>query len=266
MMLAAACASIEPKAYYPSRKFKDAEEFVEGLRLGHTEEGSFILRILSAVPPFLQTSLFDDEDDDATPFERNVATTLMGALYAVEDAATSASIDGNVEPLRQIINMGASANLFDAVRGLALCARDDDFEISVAWSKNRPAPTVTPTRVKFSRSIAPVLNEAATIFKKLYGKREEFELVGVVIRIEREHDEDGSPKEGVVTVLGSVDNRTSRVRMKLRGDDFTRAIQAFEQHEVVRVFGDLHRKRNLYTLKSPRAFAPVPDELILLAE
>jgi|OM-RGC.v1.037370009 hypothetical protein len=54
--------------------------------------------------------------------------------------------------------------------------------------------------------------------------------------------------------------------MKLRGDDFTRAIQAFEQHEVVRVFGDLHRKRNLYTLKSPRAFAPVPDELILLAE
>lgn len=271
MMLAAACSSIDPKAYYPSRKFKDAEEYVGGLKLGHTEPGSFVLRILSPVPPSLQGSLAADDVDDVLPFSRGVMTTLMNAVAATQEAAWSASLDGDIRPLRQMIPYGASANLFDALQGLSLCGRDEDFELEVTWAKNRETPTDTPTHITFSRGLAPILQEASTIFKRRYGTREEYELEGVVIRIEREHQDTGSSeevsnsrvsKEGIVTILGSVGNRTSRVRMVLRDDDYARAITAFEQHEVVRVFGDLHRRRNAYTLESPRAFSTIPNDVL----
>ncbi len=260
MMLAVACSSITPRAYYPSRKFKEAEEYVEGLRLAHTEEGSFVMRILSSVPPSLQVSRLEDEDEDA-PFARTVTTTLLRALEAVTSAAKAADLNGDIEPLRQAIPSGASANLFDALRGLAQSARDGGFEIGIDWSHNRPKPSNLPPRVRVPGDLAPVFEEASSIFKNRYSKKEEFELRGVVIRLsDHAIDEDERPREGEITVLGSVEGSTNRVRMNLKGEDFSRAIEAFEQRQMVRVFGDLHRKRNLYTLESPRAFGPAPEE------
>jgi hypothetical protein len=52
-MLAAACAAVNPRVYYPSRKPAQAIDYIRRARLGQTEPGSFIVTILSPVPPSL---------------------------------------------------------------------------------------------------------------------------------------------------------------------------------------------------------------------
>ena len=53
LMLAVACAAVTPRASYPSRKPGQAIDYIRKARLGQTEPGSFIVTILSPVPPSL---------------------------------------------------------------------------------------------------------------------------------------------------------------------------------------------------------------------
>lgn len=76
------------------------------------------------------------------------------------------------------------------------------------------------------------------------------EIEGVVIRIERVHQDAGPREEvsgvrtskgGIVTISGGVGDRPSQVRMVLCGDDYARAIAAFGTNEVLRVFVEVDR-------------------------
>jgi len=53
MVLAAACAAVNPRVYYPSRKSAQAMDYIRRARLGQTEPGSFVITIISPVPPSL---------------------------------------------------------------------------------------------------------------------------------------------------------------------------------------------------------------------
>jgi hypothetical protein len=87
MMLAGACAAVQPKAYYARRRPEEASRFVRGLRLGQTERGSYVLTVHSPVSPSLQTPLFGDPEP---PFERRAVTQLARSLVALRRATDSA--------------------------------------------------------------------------------------------------------------------------------------------------------------------------------
>lgn len=140
MMLAAACAAVEPREYYHARKFEQATDYVRPLRLGQTEPGSFVFTILSRVPPALnahQSSLVDDEADPEAPFERQVTYTLASGLSAAHRAAQRATASGDIEPFVQAVQAGVSANLCDALLGLAGTDASSPFEILLTCSPVR---------------------------------------------------------------------------------------------------------------------------------
>lgn len=56
MLLAAACAAIDKRAFFAKRKPQQAMEYLAHVRMGQTEQGSFVLTILSAVSPELRPS------------------------------------------------------------------------------------------------------------------------------------------------------------------------------------------------------------------
>ena len=56
MLLAAACAAIDKRAFFAKRKPQQAIEYLGHVRMGQTEQGSFVLTILSAVSPELRPS------------------------------------------------------------------------------------------------------------------------------------------------------------------------------------------------------------------
>ncbi len=66
---------------------KEASDYMQRVRLGQTEHGSFVVTLLAPVPPLLQIPLdpawtpLDDE-----PFDRRVTRRLMDALDACRAA------------------------------------------------------------------------------------------------------------------------------------------------------------------------------------
>ena len=88
---AAAQAAIKPKRVFRGQSPAEAREYLDSLRLGQTEVGSYVLTILSPVPPALkiEPDLFGDVGPD--PFARKVTRTMALALQATKSAAAQAA-------------------------------------------------------------------------------------------------------------------------------------------------------------------------------
>lgn len=252
MMLAAACAAIEPRPHYPSRKPDRAMEYLASLEMGQTERGSYVLSILSPVPPALQGSLFPDAEE---PFERRVTRTLAEAATAARDAAEESAATGQLEPFQRAVQRGVSANLCDALSGLHQAGGGDRLDLGVSWASARRADVSVPAVIHFTRDAANVLREASRIFKET-GAETDFELLGYVIGLKREE----GAETGTVTVSGLVDGSLRKVRMELSGAAYERAIEAHKCQQLVRCEGELARESRVFILREPYSFTIAVEE------
>jgi len=171
LMMAAACAAVQPRAVYSSRRFAQAGEYASRLRLAQTEPEGFTLVIRSAVPPHLRVesemqTLSPQEPHLDQPFERRVALTLAGALAAAREAVAQAGATGDLSPFTQAIGSGVSADLCEALAALSLDGAAFDVSIAISWSPTRAVPANTPDRFQFVSGAMPLLREAARLLAK----------------------------------------------------------------------------------------------------
>jgi hypothetical protein len=257
MMLAAACAAAELRAYYPSKKPIQAMKYLQKTRLGQTEQGSFVLTIISRVVPSLAGSdgqLFELEE----PFERKVTLTLANALAAVRAAAENAASTGTLDSFIASVRKGVSANLCDALVGMA-GGRDSrrDLAIDFTWSRSRPLTTdsTTPAKTLLSADALPMIEEASRYFKGT-SPREEFELRGFVVKLERTEN----APTGRVTVLTFFDDKPRKVTAELPEADYHKAVTAHDRQQTVVCFGTLVRDGRSFRLRDPHDFSVTFDD------
>ena len=255
LLLAAACAAVQPRPLYPARKPAQATEYLSRVRLGQTERGSYVLAVRSAVTPRLQsmrdmqTSLFlATADESEEPFERRVTLTLARALVAAQQAATRANQTGSLEPFVQAVPLGVSANFCDALANLRLNEASQDISFGLTWSPTRPVPEQTPRRIALSSDYFPILREAARQFRDS-APLEDFELIGSVVKLEH-----GGDAGGLITVLGLVDSSMRRVQVSLLHKEHQMAIEAYKQEAFVTCEGELVKQGRAYVLQNPRNF------------
>jgi hypothetical protein len=233
MLLAAACAARTPQPFYRAGANKEAIDYMRRVKLGQTEHGSFVVTLLSPVPPLLQPQLdpswtcFDDE-----PMERMVTRRLMNALEA-SLTATERALSGDGTAFEKAVAAGVSANLCEAVAGLI--EQSDNLDISVTWARTRPTPQAR-RNVVFSRSGAEIMKEAARTFR-LRQPRENVTLFGTVHKLKRDQDE----AEGVVTLKAMVDDKPQSVSASLDPAAYSITVQAHEAKRPVIMSGDLKR-------------------------
>lgn len=247
MLLAAACAAVEPRRAYPTRKPGKAAEFIQRVRLAAPERGSFIVTALTPVPPRLQPSPGGQEHlDVAEPFEREVSVTLTGALAALRQAAETGSFDAFEGAVRH----GVSANLCSAVAEMdAAAAGTEGVEVSLSWARTRPLASTVSGRVLVPSSAMPVIREAARMFKETTPV-EEFELTGAVIGLVRQE----GTRSGTVTVLGFVDGTPRKVMIQLGPEEYEIAITAHKERLPIRCSGVLRRTATTFQVEAPHGF------------
>ena len=155
LMLAAACAAREPRRLYHPRKIAEVRDYLEGVRLGQTERGSYVLTVRSPVGPALraqpQGSFLDDE-----PFPRAVTLKLSQALQSATTAIRIAVENDQFEAFEAAVEHGVNANLCDAVAQLAV--NGGGLDVRISWARVRPAPPNAVRQFRFSRDMARVLN------------------------------------------------------------------------------------------------------------
>ncbi len=243
MLLAAACSVQNPQRVYRAGANKEANTYLEQVRLGQTEQGSFVVTLLSpVVPPVIQHALIDEVALDDDPFERQITKRLASALAATREAAER-TVGGEADAFARAVELGVSANLCEALVEVI-----DPFpflNVSVTWARTRPV-SVARNVVRFSGSDVPVLREAARSFRDRE-PRPDVDIFGIVRTLARDEAE----VDGTVTLLAFIEGRNQSVKTVLRQSDYERAILAHKEKAPVIIKGDLERIGQRWHLLNP---------------
>ncbi len=119
MLLSAACSLRDPRPVYRAGANREAADLLKRVRLGQTDQGSFVVTLLmpALLPPM--PALFPDPDDRNAPIERRMTRRLVEALGAIREAVerTAAGEEG---AFRGSVASGVSANLCEALGACAV--------------------------------------------------------------------------------------------------------------------------------------------------
>lgn len=244
LVLAAACATVQPKTFWARRRPPKAVEFMKGIRLGQTERGSYVVTIQSPVSPALRTEIQPEQ-----PFERRVIETLSQSLSALQTAARQANSTGDMKPFQESVDLGISANLCDSVVRLFEAGLSADLDVTFSWSRNRPSQNGPVSSISLSSEFKPVIEEASRLFKQS-APEDDFELIGFVERLDR----DMGAETGQVFVNTLMDERPRRVAIELSDPAYQVALTAHGDTRPVSCTGELVKTGRSYELRNPRDF------------
>lgn len=253
-LLAAACSASSPRRAFRAGGNKEASDYLQKVRLGQTEQGSFVVALLSPVPPALeqsnQSSLWPELAEE--PFERKVTRTFSEAVRAVRHAISDVGRGSGIEAFERVVENGVSANLCDALA--KLIGDGDGLDVSLSWAQTRPTPERRHREV-FQESEAETLREAARLLREKEPRPNE-RLEGFVTRLAR----GPNAKEGAVTLKALVDDTFKSVRVDLAPQLYADAVKAHNSRQRLSVEGDLERQGQRWRLNAPRHLQTLPDD------
>lgn len=253
MLLAAACSLGESKAVYRAGANRSATDLLAGIRLGQTDQGSFVVTLLTPVVPPPMPTLFPDNTHRDAPIERRLTLRLMEILAGVRHAAER-TVAGDEDAFGEAVESGVSANLCEA---LAQVIRSfPTLDVGVSWARTRPV-TVWQRAVRFSRTDAPLLREAARSLRER-APRTDVRLYGYVRLLTRgEGEEDGTIRLGAFV---DQNQKPRSVTALLERQDYERAVQAHKDRAMVVLSGDLERLGQRWRLLNPHLEQVMRDD------
>ena len=234
MVQSAARSAQQPKAHYRARLPLKAENYMKDVRLGQTEVGSYIVKVLLPVTPSLQEEFFSH--DLATDFERQVSSTLMSGLSALSTGVRRAVAQPTAQFFLENIPNGVSANLCDSVSMLGETVSDASVDTSMNWAKTRAAPN-GPSKAHFTNDDFSYLQGVSCTLKEQdWG--EELELQGMIRRLESEKRLDG----GDVTLATTIEGKRRNIKVHLNPEQYEQAVEAHKAYSDVALTGIVERR------------------------
>ena len=251
LMLWAACAAVQPRASFGPRVPTAAKDYLEGVRLGQTERGSYVVTVISDVaPPEQQTLVPDEEVQLDTPFERKVTSRLMESLNATQAAAKRVVDEqaGIAETFEGVVEQGVSANLCAAIAKMGEEQAGAQVEVRMNWAASRrPVATDLSPVVSFPPSTLPVLQDAHAALRQL-GPFEDVVVEGYVIRLNRGKDEAAI---GSIVIDGDARGERRNIHVELPDAQYHLAVKAHDDRYPVRIMGTLAKRGRYWVLSDP---------------
>jgi hypothetical protein len=249
-----------PSHSHRGRRPAEVDEFlVEGLRLGHTKRGSFVV---TAAARFDRADIADgaaaeqgqitSESVDSSgepeadsgvdvympPFARRVMTTFSRGLEAARAVAT------DTEPVLTAIENGLSLELAEALEKISNEEGLQTIEVSFDWSDAVPAPPKSvPETIRFDRR---VLDSLPRVTEQLQVRQQPVQvtLMGQVTALSRNLADEEVAESGEVTVFGEVEGHARKVLVILEGEAHEYAIRAYRDRFPIVVSGEIVKRRS----------------------
>jgi hypothetical protein len=260
LLAATATTEIRPLAFF-GRMNKDAVDYSDRCRFGHTYRGSFGFTIESPVSPNTEESLFGK--DSIPPFERRVVQRLAIGIRQVCEAVNANDLKPLVEGFRNGFSANGCERFASLIHDTAYSGMSFAFSFSPEWEvpedlKRTAEFFVGPKHVDVARAAAEALRgESLEIPTDVYG---------TVVRLQNEADpSDLSPAtgEGEISVLhASEDYGEIHLRITLPPAEYLKAVEAHRQGRPVRLSGILVRRGRYWYLLNPSSLTiPYQSEL-----
>ena len=250
-MLASAARSLrDRRSVYHGRMDREAEDLLKRVRLGQTDQGSFVVTLLTPVVPRQVPTLVPDPEDRNAPIERRLTLRLVQALRAAHEMVecTAAGDDG---AFNESVASGVSANLCEAL--VRIIQPFPTLDVGVSWARTRS--TAGPDAlVRFGRANAALLKEVARSLRER-APRPDVHLPGFVHLLKR----DQADVDGTIGLAADVDGRQQSVLAILDREDYERAAQAHQDKVPVVLAGDLDRVGKRWRLLNARLENVISD-------
>jgi hypothetical protein len=247
-------------SYQSKYKSTLADRMVEEFQFGHTQAGSFGLRVktpeLSAPMQFRQLSLIKVEAiEPDSPVPRRIVERIVRGLIATKEAVRNQ----RVEQLAHNYQSGFNANMCDAIVNISR-NKAPSVEYSVMWSPKIAAPE---DLAGFGPALLmetdyTFLEEAAKMMKDLETE-DTFTVRGLVHGLSAE---DAPYKldsgQAIVVSWEKPDSRQNvKIIISLEPDDYLKAVEAHSNWHPVQVIGEAKLIGNRWRLANPRDFRVV---------
>lgn len=260
IIMASACNVIRPRILHPRLSRVEAQQMIDKSSFGHTEHGSFVLRISCPVDAVDYTPQLFDGASDAS-FVRLAIINIMQASSELVSAVDSGTLDGLVETQKASQTPIISANICEGLSRLYDDRLDGPVTISVDWSPKQKNPAgpliknqITVPKEYFSRiyEVGAELRRSTAIVPDLY--------VGTVERLDGEMGDNGRRSGDVILALLLNEGETVRARLTLDAEQYENADKAhMKKGAYVRASGILYPGRQPRRMSEITSFSVITD-------
>ena len=251
MLLSVACSLYEPRPVYRAGANREAMALLKRMRLGQTDQGSFVVTLLTPVVPPPMPALLPDSDDRNAPIERRMTRRLVEALDAARGAVERTAA-GDEDAFGESLAGGVSANLCEAL--VRIIEPFPTLDVGVSWARTRPM-AASGAVVRFGQADTAVLREAARLLRDR-APRPDVRLHGFVRLLKRGQTDD----DGAVVLVTDIDGQRQSVKAVLEREDYERTVQAHHDRALVVLAGDLDRRGQRWRLLNPRLGNVIRDD------
>lgn len=241
MLLSAACSAATGKISYPGKKPIKAEEYMQNVRFGQTEEGSFILQVLSPVKRELkeQGTLIDLPDNQ--PYENQIVPMLSKGLHALNEASSQTSQDDDIGHFITNAKNGLTTNLCDAITGIYSAVRPKELNIDIRFSSLRSI-NIPPTSINIYKDNISLIEYVSDTIKRRYDVLESEQIIrGPIIKLISDDTSEG----GEIIVRDFMDVRPRCIRIQLDSNDYHQAVRAHDTNNFIEIEGIIEKKGNI---------------------
>jgi hypothetical protein len=244
-----ASATIEPRSVYRGGMFAEVREYLHKLRVGETEQGSYIINVLS---PIMQ---------EHENFGRMVNLFLNRALTAINSTTKDVLAGSNIDIFEQSVESGVSSNLCDALLEVGNYTDLQDLSFRWQWSPMWDAPAIAKEKLALSKQTFPVLKEASKLLKSkdIIRKRSETKIQsqnsdrftpisGKVIGLTRRDD----AAVASVTILAKIEGSDRELQLELSESLYAKAVHAHLARRKISCYGEVVKNGEAIALRNVR--------------
>ncbi|ATE65439.1 hypothetical protein [Rhizorhabdus dicambivorans] len=252
LLAATATTELHPEPFF-LRVRKEASEYADRCRFGHTFKGSFGFTIESPLEPNLEPTF---DGIQRGPFERRVVERFAKGIAAVCQAATKDDPAWIVESAKAGFGANACELLAAMIEETSYTALTFEFSLSPEWVTELPPEDQTPfvvgpRHVEISRAAAKALRTRAA-------PRDET-VFGRVVKLATQADPsdllDVMGEREIAVLWSSESLGDITVRLSLDPEAYLLAVEAHATGRPIRVSGSLEQRGRQWLLSSPTGFA-----------
>ena len=239
LLKSAACTVVFPRVRHPKLTLSEALELVDTARFGHTEQGSFVLRVACPLDAVQVNMGFDD--DDQVPFVRQVTTAMQTALVELTNAIEADRVGELVDSLKASSAPMLSSNLCEAIAGMYDESVGNSLDVAVDWSTLYPVKDELLRRpVRIQRDYFARIQEVHRELRSVE-RYQEGPFFGTVEALNGSMSDDGKRSGEVILALWlPEDGEMVKAKVELAAADYSKADHAHMTNKaVVRISGHL---------------------------
>lgn len=198
-------------------------DFVKKCNFDQTEIGSYVIKVNVPIESSDEGSVFEDDDCNSS-MGRKVTRKIMDSANKIKIAIDKGENNRLLElPIRKMI----SANVYEAISGLALDSDDTEVEISAEWASMAPVKD-SPSNVNFTEDYYEPLCDIAEALKR-DDTEKNLDIIGYVQKLDSDINIKKRKNGRVDITYKDEEGRERKLKVILLLEDYNKAMLAHQK-------------------------------------